>query len=234
MTEDEAMPGRPFSVRNEGLIVRKQIKEERCMTVKMMADEFGVNRETIRQIIVEDLGKRKVASQFVPHGLSDDQRHKRVQYTKDIIITAHRPKNFLNSIVAEDETWCFHYDPTTKRQSAEWKSPASPKGKKVRLQKSKVKTMLVCFYDSKGIIQHEFVPEGQTVTGSFNLSVLERLWKRIRRVRPEYSAPGSWFLLHDNAPVNWAVAVQEFLARKQACVLHLPPYPPAIILCSPD
>ena len=102
----------------------------------------------------------------MPHSLSDDQRHERVQYVKDIKI-ARRYKNFLNSIVAEDETWCFRYDPTTKRQSAEWKSPASPRGKKVRLQKSKVKTMLVCFYDSKGIIHHEFVPEGQTVTGNF-------------------------------------------------------------------
>jgi len=35
----------------------------------MMLDEFGVNRETIRQILVEDLGKRKVASRFVPHSL---------------------------------------------------------------------------------------------------------------------------------------------------------------------
>ena len=67
---------------------------------------------------------------------------------------------------------------------------------------------------SKGIVHHEFVPEGQTDTGSFYLSVLERLWKRIRRVRPEYSAPGIWFLLHDNAPVHRAVAVQECLARK--------------------
>ena len=58
--EDEARPGRPFSVRNEGLIakVSKRIQEERCVTVRMMADEFGVNRETIRQILVEDLGKR--------------------------------------------------------------------------------------------------------------------------------------------------------------------------------
>ena len=36
----------------------------------------------------------------------------------------------------------------------------------------------------------------------------------------EYSAPGSWFLLHDNAPVHRAVAVQEFLARKKVCVLN--------------
>ena len=48
--EDEARPGRPFSVRNERLIakVSKRIQEERCVTVRMMADEFGVNRETIR------------------------------------------------------------------------------------------------------------------------------------------------------------------------------------------
>ena len=83
----------------------------------MMADEFGVNRETIRQILVEDLGKRKVTSQFVLHALSDDQRHKHVQYAKDIIKTAHRNKNSLNSIVAEDETWCFRFYPTTKCQS---------------------------------------------------------------------------------------------------------------------
>jgi len=68
------------------------------------------------------------------------------------------------------------------------------------------------------------VPEGQTVTGSFYLSVLERLWKRIRHVWSEYSAPGSWFLLHDNAPVHRAVAVQEFLVRKQVCVLNHPHY----------
>ena len=111
------------------------------------------------------------------------------------------------------------------------------KRKKFRLHKSKVKTMLVGFYDSKGIIHHEFVPEGQTVTGSFYLSVLERLWKRIRRVRPEYSAPGSWFLLHDNAPVHRAVAVQEPLALKQVCVIiHTTPLidPPVIIFCSPN
>ena len=48
--EDEARPGRPFSVRNEGIIakVRKRIREGRCVSVRMMADEFGVNRETIR------------------------------------------------------------------------------------------------------------------------------------------------------------------------------------------
>ena len=62
--EDEARPGRPYSVRNEELTakVRKRIQVERCVTVRIVADEFGVNRETIRQILVEDLVKRKVVS----------------------------------------------------------------------------------------------------------------------------------------------------------------------------
>ena len=46
-----------------------------------------------------------------------------------------------------------------------------------------------------------------------------------------YSAPGSWFLLHGNAPVHRAVAVQEFLARKQVCVLNHPPYFPDLSPC---
>src|SRR5215475_7733786 len=95
--EDEARPGRPFSVRNAGLIakVRELIQEERFATVRMMADEFGVNRETNRQILVEDLGKRNAAPRFVPHSLSADQRHEGVQYAKDIIKTVRRNKDFF-------------------------------------------------------------------------------------------------------------------------------------------
>jgi hypothetical protein len=46
--EDETRLGRPFPVRNEGLIakVRDRIQKERYASVRMMADEFGVNRET--------------------------------------------------------------------------------------------------------------------------------------------------------------------------------------------
>ena len=143
--EDEARPGRPFSVRNAGLIakVRELIQEERFATVRMMADEFGVNRETNRQILVEDLGKRNAASRLchIHCLLIKDTRVFSTQKTSLKLFV--EIKKFLNLIVAEHETWCFRYDPTTKRQSAEWKSPASPKGKKVRLQKSKVKTMLM-------------------------------------------------------------------------------------------
>jgi len=40
--------------------------------------------------------------------------------------------------VTGDKTWCFQYDPETKRQSAEWEAPDEPKPKKSRLEKLKV------------------------------------------------------------------------------------------------
>ncbi|CAK9803903.1 Mariner Mos1 transposase [Anthophora plagiata] len=82
-----------------------------------------------------------------------------------------------------------------------------------------------------GIILGEFVPQGENVNGEYYLGVMERLWKRIVRVRPEYRMPASWFLLHDNAPSHKTVAVGEFLAQKQVCVLQHPPYSPDLSPC---
>lgn len=46
--------------------VRERIHEERCLRGRMMVDKFGVSRETIRKIVVENLDKRNVASHLVP------------------------------------------------------------------------------------------------------------------------------------------------------------------------
>ncbi|UYV67572.1 hypothetical protein LAZ67_5001256 [Cordylochernes scorpioides] len=38
--------------------------------------------------------------------------------------------HFLDQIVTGDESWCYHYDPSTKRASMEWKRGDSPRPKK--------------------------------------------------------------------------------------------------------
>jgi hypothetical protein len=86
--------------------------------------------------------------------------------------------------------------------------------------------MFIFFFDAQGVIHREFVPEGQTVNGQFYLCVMERLLKRIRRVRPEFHNSKEWFLLHDNAPAHTAGVVARFLAIKQVTVLHHPSYSP--------
>jgi len=65
-------------------------------------------------------------------------------------------------VITGDETWIFEYDPK-KRQSMEWHTSASPHPKKARRSKSKIKSMLICFFDNEGIVHTEFVPQGHTV-----------------------------------------------------------------------
>ena len=44
--------------------------------------------------------------------------------------------------------------------------------KRVVFKKSKVKTLLISFFDNKGIIHNEFVPAGQTISAAFYQAVL--------------------------------------------------------------
>jgi histone-lysine N-methyltransferase SETMAR len=92
--------------------------------------------------------------------------------------------------------------------------------------KSKVKTMLIAFFDSNGIIHKESVPAGQTVNSAFYEEVLKRLLRRIHRVQPELRRTGQWMFLHDNAPAHCAIRVHRFLAQRGVPVLDHPPYSP--------
>lgn len=230
---DDARPGRPEGENRAELVqkIREIIAIDGNFTVRMLAEELNTNRETVRQILTIDLGKRKVCARFVPHQLTEDQQIARVAHCRDIIQTAENDPDFLDSIITGDETWCFKYDPDTKRQSEQWKSKGEPKPQKLRFQKSRIKTMLITFYDSKGVVHKEFVPEGETVNGEFYLGVLHRLWSRIVRVRPEYPAGKQLFLLHDNAPPHKTLKVREFLNKKQICLIAHPPYSPDLSPC---
>jgi len=53
-------------------------------------------------------------------------------------------------------------NPETKRQSKEWHTSASPHPKKARMSMSKIKSTLICFFDSQGIVYTEFVPQRHT------------------------------------------------------------------------
>jgi len=192
----------------------------------MLADEVNIDKDTVRKIAVEDLRKQKICSRFVPHTLAPEQKDRRIAACRDLIATADSDPDFFKKIVTGDETWCFVYDPTTKRQSAAWIGETSPRPKKLRFQKSRVKTTLVIFFDWQGVIHKEYVSEGETINAVYYKGVMERLLNRIRRVRAGMCGSGDRFLLHNNAPSHNATIVKRFLAQRKVTVLDHPPYSP--------
>ena len=52
------------------------------------------------------------------------------------------------------------------------KTAESPRSKKARMLKSKIKVKLIAFFDQKGMVHHEFVPGSETVNKHFYQQVL--------------------------------------------------------------
>jgi hypothetical protein len=139
---------------------------------------------------------------------------------------ANADKNYFNRIITGVETWCFAYDSETKRQSSEWVGETSPWPKKLKFQRSCIKTMLIIFFDSQGIVHKEFVPEGKTVNAEFYKGVMDSLLKHIHQVCLAAFCSRDFFLLHDNFPTHKATSVCQLLTPKNVTSLYHPLYSP--------
>ena len=152
------------------------------------------------------------------------QKVNRLEICQDLLGRLKIEPNFLNKVITGDESWLFDYDPETKRQSENWHMKSSPCPKKACMSRSRVKTMIMIFFDSRGIVHKESVPPEQTVNHVFYKDVLGRLRKRVHRARKDIA--DDWVLHHVNTPAHTALPFREFLAKKNIPVL---PHPTAQI-----
>ena len=137
----------------------------------------------------------------------------------------------LERLITGDESWIYSYDPETKAQSSQWKSPTSHRPKKARMSRSATKAMIVTFFDSEGLVHKQWIPEGQTVTKDVYLDVYldvlrALLCRSIMLKRPERWRKQDFILHHNNAPAHTAIKVTEFLAKNGTPVAPHPPYSP--------
>jgi hypothetical protein len=57
---------------------------------------------------------------------------------------------FLSRVITGDVSWIYGYDPKGKEQLSLWESPNSPRMRKARQVRSKVKSMTLFFLTSRG------------------------------------------------------------------------------------
>ena len=77
---DEGRSGRPATSRTEENIANvPQIVRENCrLTVRSIAEQVNIDRETVRKILTEYLDMRQVCAKKVPKELTEEQKQRGV------------------------------------------------------------------------------------------------------------------------------------------------------------
>ncbi|GFY15878.1 histone-lysine N-methyltransferase SETMAR [Trichonephila clavipes] len=198
--------GRPSTSRNEDKIaqVKAVVHSDRCLTIRETAQECHISvgscDEIQKGLHQNMLNMRRVSAKFVPRLLTEDKQFQRLEISSDLFQSENNDPEFMKFIITGDESWAYGYDPETKQQSSQWKTPGSPRPKKAR--------------------------QSKTVNKEFYLDVMRRLREAVRRKRPVLWASSRWMLHHDGAPAHTANLVQQFLTKHGTIQVARPPYSP--------
>jgi len=146
--DDDERSGRPSaSTTPENIAkVRKAILADRRQTIHDVCEIEGLTYGTVQRILANNLNMSRISARFVPRLLSDDQKAHLVSVCRELNQQARDDPIFISNIITGDKTWVYGYDPQTKQQSLQWKSPNSPRPKKKRVKFAAMSSMYIVFF----------------------------------------------------------------------------------------
>uniref|UniRef100_A0A3Q0T9I4 Mos1 transposase HTH domain-containing protein n=1 Tax=Amphilophus citrinellus TaxID=61819 RepID=A0A3Q0T9I4_AMPCI len=186
--------------------VDHMVMDDRHLTVNQRDNAVGISCERVENILHNELGMLKVSARWVPRLLMPDQKRTRLVMSQvNLAIFEPNPAGFLERFLTRDECWVHHFEPETKRQSAQWKHPCSPPPKKAKVVSLAGKVMVSVFWDAKSIVFINYLQKGHTINGEYSRGLFHQ----------------------DDAPAHKSAVA---MAAVRDCGFELVDQPP----CSPD
>ena len=88
----------------------------RRVSIETIGTKFDVSVGTVHTIIHEQLKMRKICAKFVPRVLSEEQKERRHNDSREMVEFIDSDPEVLEALVTCDESWIYCYDPESKRQ----------------------------------------------------------------------------------------------------------------------
>ena len=131
-TDNDDRSGRPSTTTTPSRVaqVRAAVNQDRRRTTHDLCAEVGIGYGPCQRILTEQLNMHQIAAKFVPRVLTQDQKDSRVAICQELKETVINNPTLLLNVITGDESIVYAYDPETKLQSSQWKSPGSSRPKK--------------------------------------------------------------------------------------------------------
>ncbi len=210
--------------------IQTAVDADRRRSVKEIANIVNVSHGSVHNALKKDLKLSRCPAKWVPHLLTPAQKARRVM-TARASLQFLRRRGYHPHVIAGDESWFWTWTPDSKRQSSVWIRSGEERPQKARIEQSTPKMMLIAFFDARGIVLRQWVPNGQGVNGQLYHQVMEDLCEAVRCRRPDVWRQKSWCVLHDNAPAHRADPVQNYLRQHGVEQVPHPGYSPDISPC---
>jgi hypothetical protein len=151
--------------------VREAVHEDRRQSIQDIESAEDISYGSCQSLLTENLNMRRVAAKFVPLLLTQDQKNRRLDICQDLKKQVENYADFLSKVITGDETWINGYDPETKQQSSQRKSPHSPRPKKARQVKSHAKSMLIVLLTKRESFIGNLFRKSRELTEIFILNI---------------------------------------------------------------
>jgi transposase len=176
--EDSPRTGHPSTVTIAENIkaVERIVMRDRQISVRRVAYELGISTTTVYEVMINQLGMKKVSTRWVLKLLTPIQRTNRVDCCQELLQESEESwTKFYDCIVTGDETWVYFYDPLSQQEAKVWKKSGEETPTRLRQARSAGKIMMLIFWDKDGVLLTGYLQRGTTINGPYYASIIERL-----------------------------------------------------------
>ncbi|XP_076302040.1 histone-lysine N-methyltransferase SETMAR-like [Lasioglossum baleicum] len=191
-TVHQELPGRPSTTDED--MVRSEIENSTCSTLRQLAGMLNKSKSAILDHTV-NLGYVNRLDVWVQHNLTKKNLLDLVSIC-DLLYKRNEETPFLKQLVTGNEIWVIHKN-VQRRRSWRKRDETILATPKAGLHSMKV--MLCIWWDWKGILHYEPLPNNEAIDSAKYCSQLDKLKTSIDQKRPEIANRKGVVIHQDNA-----------------------------------
>ena len=218
--DDKPKSGRPVTTDIDALL--NAVEGNPGASTRQLSTEVQSSQTSVVRHL-HQLGFHSRQLRMVPHDLTPAQAQQRVTLCAELLRNPTDDR-FWRRIITNDEKWILFRYPDTGKQLLR---PGTEVQSVVQRGRFEVKTMLCVWWNFKGSVYWELVPQGRTVDRTLYAEQLQRVYDIVRRRYPALINRERLLLQFDNAPCHRSRRVRQKIAVMAGVeILPHPPYSP--------